>query len=113
MLKFTGVGVYVNRAVGVPAGGKITPGGTRRMSTLGVACAGELIASVPIADARIDTVLPDPPASAGGAAGAVYTVVARPSEPVTTVRAPSVPKSCGTPLTAMLSRSARPDRALP
>src|SRR5688572_8321705 len=43
--------------------------------------------------------------AAAGEGGAVYTSVARPSDPVTIVRAESEPKSCGVPFTMISARS--------
>ena len=73
----------------------MTPVGTRRISALARAA---VIASVPIVVATTETVVPSPPASDGEGDGAVKLVIARPSVPVTSVRACNVPKSCGTKL---------------
>src|SRR5690349_20044758 len=75
MLKFTGVGVNLNFAVGVSACGRITPGGTRLMLTVD----RTPVLSLPMGTAPIDTTDPLPPCSAGGAGGAVYTARAFPS----------------------------------
>jgi hypothetical protein len=89
----TGVGVTVNDAVGAPAGGRITPGGTSRMVTLsGVAVSKPK----PEAVATISTQLPGrllhvPKIPAVGLGGAVYTTFATPLESVTIVRADRVP----------------------
>src|SRR5471030_3297034 len=85
----TVAGEVVNAAVGAPAAGRITPSGTRRIST----CSGFSVAMFePVAVATIATQLPgselhEPNTPLGGAGGAVYTTEATPSLPVTTVRA--------------------------
>ena len=110
---WTGCGDTVNDAVGAPAGGRITPVGTRRIIT----CSGLDVAKfVEVGVATIATQLPaevehaTPPALL---AGAVNTAVATPSLLVTTDRADNVPKSCTTPPTDISSRSGTPDSGFP
>src|SRR5438045_1551958 len=93
-------GEVVNDAVGVPAGGRMMPIGIRWMSTVWVLDATK---SAPINVAAILMQppgvgpLPNPGAhdgmldASGSGAGDVYTAVARPSRPVTTVRPDNVP----------------------
>jgi hypothetical protein len=66
-LRLTGVGVTEKSGVGVPAGGRITPGGTNRIAAEKGPEAG---ASVPTFVARIVTVLAVC-AVGGGGGGAV------------------------------------------
>jgi hypothetical protein len=86
-------GDTLKAAVGVDAGGKITPGGTSRIST----DVGFAVSKFdPLAVATIDTQLPARPLQVPntplvGDGGAVYTTDAVPSPPVTSVRADSVP----------------------
>jgi hypothetical protein len=94
-------------AVGVPAGGRITPGGTDDVGGGFAACA-----LVPTAMARIVTVLDTWLAGSGGAA-AVQTAVARPVDPLTTLRADNVPKSTTVPATSMSSRMGTPREGEP
>src|SRR5688572_8079100 len=76
-----------------PAGGLTTPWGTSR--TVAVR-AIELPKSPPIGVAAMVTICSLPLRLLGGA---VYVAVARPSLPVTTVRADRLPKSTSAPLT--------------
>src|SRR5262249_40086404 len=107
ILKFTGVGEIVNCAVGVCAGGKMTPGGARRICTdSGLSVPKFVLVGV----ATINTHVPGKPLHVpntpfGGLGGAVYTVEAWPSLPVTIVRADNVPKSPGWPATLISRRS--------
>src|SRR6516164_7406284 len=92
-LKLTGVGEMVNCAVGAPAGGRMTPIGTRRMVTVSGFAVVKFVA---VAVATIDTQLPGSPEQVPnspltGLGGAVYTAEATPSLFVTIVRADSVP----------------------
>jgi len=94
----TGVGVIVNDAVGVDAGGRITPGGTSRIRADCEVAASEDPPVPPVVVATMSTHVPGsggaphvsnrPPAGLGGA---VYTVKATPSPSVTRERAESVP----------------------
>src|SRR5438477_7743242 len=104
------VGDVKNLAVGVLAGGRMTPSGTRRISAENALAA---CASVPTGIARTVTMLEVAPLEVGGAGGAVYTTVARPSAPVTMVRADRVPKSTTVPSTTMSMRIATPAAAWP
>src|SRR5262245_40769606 len=97
-------------AVGVPAGGRMTPGGTRRMST---DCDTAAWKSDLIGVARIVMTEPAPAAAGGGGGGAVYIATARPSDPVTMVREDRVPKSRRTPPTVMSRRTDNPTIPLP
>src|SRR5471032_295338 len=107
------LGDIANTAVGAPAGGRITPVGTRRIVT----CSGFAVEKlVPVAVATIETQLPGsalqvPKAPFDG--GAVYTTVATPLASVTIERAESVPKSCTTPFKTMSTRSGSAGRPLP
>ena len=79
-----------------------------------VAMRGKLLAkSVPSGVTEMLTVVPVSTAGPAGAAGAVYTSVARPSVPVTMLRADSVPKSATTPPTMISLRSERLRSGLP
>ncbi|MEO8257119.1 MAG: hypothetical protein ABI868_07210 [Acidobacteriota bacterium] len=76
--KPAGVGETVKLAVGDPAGGRITPGGTRRIVAVAPlradACALE-----PFGDATMSISVPVPPLAGGGGPGAVYLALAVPS----------------------------------
>src|SRR3979490_2510158 len=85
-----GLGETVNLAVGVSAGGRITPGGTRRISVENGLDDWRL---VPTPIARLVTVVVVSLEGGGGGAGAVYTTVARPFARLTTLRADNLPKS--------------------
>src|SRR5262245_65641215 len=84
----TGDGVNTNCEVGAPPGGRMTPSGSRRMST---AADDTFAASRPIDAAMTDTRRTVESAGGAGCGGAVYTTRATPSLPMTTVRAESVP----------------------
>jgi hypothetical protein len=90
ILKFTGVGLTVNAAVGVWAGGRITPGGTRRIST---DREFEACALSPVTVARIVTMAPAPTIEFGGNEGAVKVTTALPLASVVGFLFDSVPKS--------------------
>jgi hypothetical protein len=106
---FTVVGDSENAAVGVPAGGRMTPGGTSRTS---VDCETAAWKFDPTGVTRIVTTVPAPAVAGGGAAGAVKVADARPSTPVTIVREDRVPKSWRTPPTSMSRWSDTPEIGL-
>ena len=87
-------GVIVNAGLR-PSGGMTIPGGTSRIDAVRLL---ELLKSEPTGVMAISTTVPSSTATLG-AAGAVYTSVARPSAPVTRLRAESEPKSARTPPT--------------
>src|SRR5262245_4828595 len=99
-------GANTKLGVGVCVGGRITPGGDRRIVTKpGV----KVPKFVPVGVAMISTQVPGRPLHVpntpfDGLGGAVYTTDAVPSLPVTIVRADKVPKSPGCPPTLMSSR---------
>src|SRR3954465_13033659 len=113
MFATTVVGEKKKSAVGVLAGGRITPVGTRRIS----ACSGFAVAKlVDVGVATIATQLPGSPEQVPNTpldGGAVKTTVAVPAVLVTTDRADSVPKSCATPLTAVSTRTGSPATGFP